>query len=189
MSLADLSLSRRRAALLVVDIQERLAPAMPPEALTHLIRNARIAIEAARRLGLPIVVSEQYPKGLGRTIAPIEEALAPAAPRRFEKTAFSACATEDFARLWQELDRDQWIVCGMETHVCVWQSVRDLRGRGASVHVLSDAVSSRTNGNWRIGLDLARAAGAVLSSTETAVFDLLHEAGGDDFKALSKLIK
>jgi nicotinamidase-related amidase len=187
--LSNLSLGRRRATLLVIDIQERLAPAMPPEAMSHLIRNTRIAIEAARRLGLPIVVSEQYVKGLGPTIAPIAEALATASPHRFEKLAFSACATAEFARLWTELGRDQWIVCGMETHVCVWQSVRDLRARGASVHVLSDAVSSRTNGNWRIGLELARDAGAVVTSTETAVFDLLHEAGGEDFKALSKLIK
>ena len=186
---SDLSLSRARAALLVIDIQERLAPAMPADAMSHLIRNTRIAIEAARRLGLPIVVSEQYKKGLGPTIAPVEEVLATAPHRRFEKLAFSACATTDFARLWTALARDQWIVCGMETHVCVWQSVRDLRARGAHVHVLADAVSSRTDGNWRIGLDLARTAGAVVTSTEAAVFDLLHEAGGDDFKAMSKLIK
>jgi nicotinamidase-related amidase len=186
---SSLSLSRARAALLVIDIQERLAPAMPADAMSHLIRNTRIAIDAARRLGLPIVVSEQYVKGLGPTIAPIEEVLATATHRRFEKLAFSACATADFARLWTELARDQWIVCGMETHVCVWQSVRDLRSRGAHVHVMADAVCSRTDGNWRIGLDLARTAGAVVTSTEAAVFDLLHEAGGDDFKALSKLIK
>jgi nicotinamidase-related amidase len=77
----------------------------------------------------------------------------------------------------------------METHVCVWQSVRDLRGRGADVHVLRDAVSSRTDGNWRVGLELARGAGAVVSSTETAVFDLLGAAGSEDFKAISKLVK
>jgi nicotinamidase-related amidase len=187
--MTELTLSRQRAALLVVDIQDRLCPAMPPEALGHLIRNTRIAIEAAHRLGVPIVVSQQYPKGLGATIAPIEEALAPTAARRFDKMAFSACATDEFARLHAELGRDQWIVAGMETHVCVWQSVRDLRGRGDHVHVLTDAVSSRTDGNWRIGLDLARAAGAVVTSTETVVFDLLGQAGGDDFKALSKMIK
>jgi len=187
--MTELTLSRDRAALLVVDIQERLCPAMPPDALEHLIRNTRIAIEAARRLRIPVVVSEQYPKGLGRTVAPIAEALETASPRRFEKMAFSACATAEFAAIYPELGRDQWLVCGMETHVCVWQTVRDLRGRGAGVHVLADAVSSRTDGNWRVGLDLARAAGAIVSSTETAVFDLLREAGGEDFKALSKLIK
>ncbi len=185
----ELTLSRRRAALLVIDIQERLCPAMPPDALSHLIRNTRIAIETARRLDLPIVVSQQYPKGLGPTIAPIEDALAGASALRYDKLAFSACATDEFRAIQAQLARDQWIVAGMETHVCVWQSVRDLRARGVAVHVLADAVSSRTDGNWRIGLDLARAAGAVVSSTETAVFDLLGAAGGDDFKALSKLIK
>src|SRR5262249_22013712 len=159
---------------------------MPPEALGHLIRNTRTAIEAARRLGLPIVVSQQYPKGLGPTIAPIEEALAQSDARRFDKLAFSACATDEFARIHAELGRDQWIIAGMETHVCVWQSVRDLRGKGDHVHVMADAVSSRTDGNWRIGLDLARAAGAVVTSTETVVFDLLGAASGEDFKALSK---
>jgi nicotinamidase-related amidase len=102
---------------------------------------------------------------------------------------FSACATAEFAGLYDRLGRDQWIACGMEAHVCVWQSVRDLCARGAEVHVLADAVTSRTDDNRRVGLDLARAAGAVVSSTEAAVFDLLHQAGGDDFKALSKLIK
>ncbi|HTJ43877.1 MAG TPA: isochorismatase family protein [Kofleriaceae bacterium] len=180
----DLTVSRRRAALLVIDIQDRLAPAMPAAQLELMIRNTKIAIAAARRFALPIVVSEQYPKGLGRTIAPIEEALAESGAHRFEKTTFSACAG-DFAMH----GRDQWIVAGMETHVCVWQSVRDLRARGASVHLLTDAVSSRTPENRQVGLDLARAAGAVLSSTETVVFDLLGAAGSDDFKALSKLIK
>ena len=173
--------------LLVVDVQEKLAPAvLGPEAE---IAGVTTLVKAAQRLGVPCLASEQYPKGLGPTIAPIAEALATASPRRFEKLTFSACANDEFARIWTELARDQWIVCGMETHVCVWQSVRDLRGRGAAVHLLADAVSSRTDGNWRTGVDLARAAGAVVSSTETAVFDLLHEAGGDDFKALSKLIK
>ena len=185
MSGAELSLSRERAALLVIDIQERLCPAMPREQLELLVRNTKILIEAARRLALPIVCSEQYPKGLGRTIAPIEDALAGTGAHRFEKLTFSACASAEFT----QLGREQWIVCGMETHVCVWQSVRDLRARGAEVHLMSDAACSRAEANWRVGLDLARAAGAVVSSTETAVFDLLHAAGTDEFKALSKLIK
>lgn len=182
-------LSRTAAALLVIDVQERLSPAMPRDALELLIKNVKIAIEAARRFGLPIVCSEQYPKGLGKTIAPIEDALAGTGAHRFEKTAFSACATRQFAALFPQAMKHQWLVCGMESHVCVWQSVRDLRARGADVHVLSDAITSRTDENRRIGLDLMRVAGAVISSTETAVFDLLHEAGGDDFKALSKLVK
>ncbi|MCE9577475.1 MAG: isochorismatase family protein [Deltaproteobacteria bacterium] len=186
----DLALSPRRAALLVIDLQERLVPAMPPAIAERVIANTRIAIAAAARLDMPIVVTEQYPKGLGPTVAPIEEALA-AAPvvHRFDKLAFSACSTDAFAALWPALRRDQWLVAGMEAHVCVWQSVRDLRGKAAHVHVLTDAVSSRTKANWRIGTGLSAAAGAHLSSTEVALFDLLGRAGTDAFKALSKLIK
>lgn len=188
--MSDLALSRRRAALLVIDLQDRLIPAMPPAIAERVLANARIAIAAAARLGLPIVVTEQYPKGLGSTVASITEALA-AAPEvhRFDKLAFSACATDAFAALWPRLARDQWIVVGMEAHVCVWQSVRDLRGRGAHVHLLADAVASRTKASWRIGTGLAAAAGALVSSTEVAVFDLLGRAGTDDFKALARLIK
>lgn len=186
----DLGLSPRRAALLVIDLQERLVPAMPPAIAERVIANTRIAIAAAARLGLPIVVTEQYPQGLGATVAPIAEALA-AAPEvhRFDKLTFSVCATAAFAALWPALRKDQWIVTGMETHVCVWQSVRELRGRGASVHVLADAVASRTKANWRIGTGLAAHAGALVSSTEVAVFELLGRAGTDAFKTLSKLIK
>jgi nicotinamidase-related amidase len=184
------ALSRTRAALLVVDIQERLAPAMPPDVLPAIVRNSRILIEAARRLGLPIVVSQQYPKGLGPTIPPIEEALA-GAPQlhRFDKVVFSAAAAPELAALAPKLGRDQWIVCGMEAHVCVYQSARDLAARGYAVHVARDAVASRTKANWKVGLKLCERAGVVVSSTEVCVFDLLERAGTDDFKALSQAIK
>ena len=191
MELADLSLSPRRAVLLVVDIQERLLAAMPELVRDELVRNTLTLLEAARRFALPVVVSEQYPRGLGPTTPRIAEAV-PADAHRFEKLEFSACANQAFAGLAPGLaaaGRDQWIVVGMETHVCVWQSVRGLVGRDAAVHVVSDAVSSRTRENWQIGLDLARRAGAAVTSTETVVFDLLGKAGSDDFKALSKLIK
>ena len=187
-----IGLSHARAALLVVDIQERLAPAMPESVLAQLVRNTTILIEAAKRLALPIVASQQYPKGLGATIVPIEAALATAnASRlhRFDKLEFSASSAPAFTALAPALDRDQWIVCGMEAHVCVYQTARGLTGRGYQAHVVADAVSSRTSANWRIGLGLAEKAGAVITSTEVCVFDLLERAGSDDFKAMSKLIK
>ena len=191
---AGLALSRSRAALLVVDIQERLIPAMPEEVVARVIRNTSILIDAAARLGLPIVVSQQYPKGLGATVPAIEAALAAAggagaALHRFDKLEFSAAAAPAFAALAPRLGRDQWIVTGMETHVCVYQSARDLALRGAAVHVVADAVCSRTKANWRIGLALAERAGAIATSTEVCVFDLLGRAGTDEFKALSKAIK
>jgi nicotinamidase-related amidase len=184
-----ITLSRDRAALFVVDIQERLVPAMPEVVAAQVIRNAQILIETAARLGIPVVVSQQYPKGLGATVGAVETTLAAAKPalHRFDKTEFSAASTQEFAAL--ALRRDQWIVVGMETHVCVYQTARDLVARGSQVHVPVDAVSSRTKANWRVGLGLIERAGSIPTSTEVCVFDLLGRAGTDDFKALSKLVK
>ncbi len=187
-----LAVERQRAGLLVIDVQERLAAAMPAEAMAALTRNVAVLCEAARRFALPVVVSQQYPRGLGATIAPVEEALAQLAPEqlhRFDKLEFSACAAPEGAGLWERLGRDQWVVTGMEAHVCVYQTVRQLCERGSAVHVVRDAVVSRTADNLATGLALAERAGAVVTSTEVVVFDLLERAGSDDFKALSRLIK
>lgn len=188
-------LSTQRAALLVVDIQERLCAAMPPDAVERVVKHTAILLEAARRLRVPIVVTEQYPKGLGPTVAPLAQQIEaigaeqPGLVTRFEKLDFSSAATPEFGALWPKLGRDQWIVAGMETHVCVLQTARDLRRRGAAVHLVTDAVSSRTKANFRVGLAQMRGLGVVESSVETAVFELLGRASGEDFKALSKLIK
>jgi nicotinamidase-related amidase len=185
-----IGLARQRTALLVVDIQERLAPAMPPAVLEQVVKNARILIETARRLSMPIVVSQQYPKGLGTTLPAIEDALSGAEHlHRFDKVEFSAVDCAAFGELAPKLARDQWIVCGMETHVCVYQTVRGLVARGYQAHACADAVSSRTKTSWRVGLGLIERAGGVVTTTEASVFDLLQKAGSDDFKALSKLIK
>ncbi len=194
-------LLRARAALLVVDIQERLVPAMPPEVAAQVIKNTGILVAAAARLGVPIIVSQQYPKGLGQTVPELAAALGAAetdhgaAVYRFDKIEFSAAAAEAFhtlppaEKIGAKLTREQWIVCGMETHVCVYQTVRDLVGPACAVHVVADAVASRTKANWRLGLQLAREAGAMITSTEVCVFDLLGQAGTEEFKALSKMIK
>jgi nicotinamidase-related amidase len=183
-------LSRQRAALLVVDIQDRLLPAMPAEALADVMRNSAILITAADQLGLPIVVSQQYPRGLGTTARAIEDALGAARNvHRFDKLEFSAAAAPAFAQLAPGLARDQWILCGMETHVCVYQSARDLVARGWAAHVCADAVCSRTPLNWELGLRLMERAGAIITSTEVCVFDLLGRAGSDEFRALSRVIK
>lgn len=190
----DVALSRGRAGLLVIDIQERLSAVMAPDALERVVRHTAILIEAATRLGLPIVVSQQYPKGLGGTVATVEAAVAGAiaagaAVHRFDKLEFSTAASPGFAAIAPKLGRDQWILAGMETHVCVFQTARDLVARGTAVHVVGDAVCSRSDANHRVGLDLCARAGAIPTSTEVVVFDLLGRAGGDDFKALSKAIK
>jgi nicotinamidase-related amidase len=183
-------LSRTRAALLVVDIQDRLLPSMPEPARAAVLHNTRLLITAADRFGLPIVVSQQYPRGLGPTTQSIQDALAAArGVHRLDKLEFSAAAAPAFAALAPGLGRDQWIVCGMEAHVCVYQTARDLVARGWAAHVCADAVCSRTDTNRDIGLRLMERAGAIITSTEVCVFDLLGRAGTDEFRALSKVIK
>ncbi len=186
-----LAIDPARAALLVIDIQDKLAAVMPAEARARAERNVAILTEAARRFHLPVVASEQYPRGLGSTTPAVAEALAALGDQviRLEKLEFSICDAPAFIPVWNQLRREQWIVAGMETHICVYQSVRALVDRGATVHVPVDAVCSRTPANHQVGMGLIERAGAIPTSTEVIVFDLLRRAGSDDFKALSRLIK
>jgi nicotinamidase-related amidase len=174
-------LERDRAALVVVDVQEAFRKAVGE--FETVARNAGVLVQGARTLDLPVVVTEQYPPGLGRTVPEVAEHLDGLEP--LEKVAFSACRAEGF-----ELGgRDQALVCGIEAHVCVSQTVHDLLDRGLEVHVATDAVSSRTAANRRVGLAKMERAGAVLSSVETALFELLGEAGSDEFKVIQGLVK
>lgn len=179
-------LDRTRTAVLVIDIQSRLTPAMPPETLARVIKYTRALAGAARELGLPVLATEQYPKGLGPLLPEVREVL-PSAP--LEKVHFSCGADPAFAAALERTGRRQIVVCGMETHVCVFQTVRDLVAAGYEVHVCADAVSSRTEEHRRVGLELCRTAGAVVSLAETAIFDLLHRAGTDEFRKVSALVK
>jgi nicotinamidase-related amidase len=185
-----LRVRRGDTSLVVIDVQERLASAMPPPVFDELTRNALRMLAAAARFKLPVAVSEQYPAGLGRTVPVIGEAVAKLSPPALylDKTAFSLSEEPLFQRFLGAGPRTL-VAIGMETHVCVFQTVRALCERGFSVHVPVDAVASRTETNRRVGLDLCERAGAVLTSTETVIFDLLERAGTDDFKALSKLLK
>ena len=172
----------------VIDVQERLAAAMPPARLADLERGVGILLEAARLLGAPVIATEQYPKGLGATVPAVAAKLDALRAPRIEKTDFSACDVAEFARRFADAGPAAVVVVGMEAHVCVYQTVRDLAVRCA-VHVPVDAICSRTKANWRIGCALLERAGAIPTSTEVCVFDLLGKAGTDDFKALSKAIK
>jgi nicotinamidase-related amidase len=187
----DLRVDRARAAVLLVDFQERLAAVMAPGDVAACERNIIVLLELARRLHLPVVVSEQYPKGLGPTVNGLRAALAESGLmlERIEKLEFSCTDAPAFPDLYRRLGRDQWIVVGMETHVCVYQTARGLAAMGARVHVPADAVISRAPANARIGLDLCARAGAVVTATETVVFDALHRAGTEEFRALSRLVK
>jgi nicotinamidase-related amidase len=183
---STLVLDRANALLLVIDVQQRLASAMNPAALAQLEKNAAVLIRAARRLDLPIVATEQYPKGLGPTVPSLRELL-PADP--MTKLEFSCGASKPIAKEILGTGRRQAIVVGMEAHVCVFQTVRDLLRGGFSVFLAQDAVISRTDANRATGLHLCEQAGATLSSTEAILFDLLGVAGTPEFKELTALIK
>ncbi len=172
--------------LLVIDIQEKLCKAMDPKILASTTGNVSILLEAARDLSIPVLVTEQYPAGLGSTLAELKET---AAVTPLEKMSFSCCGDEGILAKIAESGRKTVIVTGMETHICVLQTVLDLLKNGYNVQVVNDAVISRKKENWRIGLSLAESAGALISSTETLLFQLLQRAGTAEFKKLSKLVR
>jgi nicotinamidase-related amidase len=171
-------------ALIVIDIQVALTRVMHEK--DRLIDNARRLVQGANALGLPIILTEQYPKGLGHTIPEIAELIE---PEPVEKTAFSCCGEEAFVAAVEALGRRQLLLCGIETHVCVYQTARELAERGYEVEVVADAISSRTIGNKLIGLDRIKASGAKLTTVEMALFELLKVAGGDAFKQVVKIVK
>jgi nicotinamidase-related amidase len=175
-------LDRNRTGLLVIDVQERLCAAMPEAELPRILQRTRAAIEGAKALGVPIVATEQYPKGLGPTVA----SLRPLLDAPIEKVEFS-CASPDVLGRFE--GKTHILVAGMETHVCVFQTVRDLAERGFTPVVLADAVLSRTATDRQVGLDLCRQAGAMIATVETALFDLLGRAGTPEFKAVSAAVK
>lgn len=178
-----------RTVLLVIDVQERLFPAMSAENAARVVKNVDLLLDAAARLGAKTIVTEQYPKGLGPTVEALRAPLEAAAAQRFEKTCFSALDAPGPARAIDALSPRTVIVVGMETHVCVFQTVRELEARGYDVHVPHDAVASRRDDDKRVGLELMAKAGATITTTETVVFDWLLKAEGDHFKALSKKMR
>lgn len=183
------SLCRRdSSALLIVDVQTRLAAAMPAEVRADVLRNTGILIDAAKALGIPIVQTEQYPRGLGATEPELAARLA-AQALRLEKTAFSCCGAQGFDAAVCADSRTQWILCGMEAHVCVLQTALELHARGLQVFVVEDAVCSRTEANHANALARLRQAGVVVSTTESVLFEWLGDAGDPQFKALSALIR
>lgn len=182
-------LDPRSTVVLVVDIQDKLALAMPEEGLRSLTRAANVLLEAASALGVSVIATEQYPSGLGHTIGPVRERLVAMGAPILDKMEFSAVEAPGFARAWEEKRPRAAVVIGMETHVCVFQTVRELVQRGVEVHVPMDGVASRRDDHRTVGLDLCRAAGAVITTAETVAFDWLGKAGGDAFKRVSKVIR
>ncbi len=174
-------------ALIVIDFQEKLVRAMyEPD---KLVQNAVKLIEGAKILDIPILWAEQNPKGLGPTVSEIKDILEDMGLTPITKTSFSCCGESEFERLLDDVNRDQYLIAGIECHVCVYQTAMDLLDDGQYAEVVADAVASRTIENKNMGLQKCRDAGASVTSVETALFELLRVAEGDEFKAMLKVIK
>jgi isochorismate hydrolase len=177
-----------RCSLVILDIQEKLIPAMPAEVVSNVVRNNQILLAAADQFQLPVVITEQNPRGLGLTVPTLKIALPENTPL-IEKSVFSAWQNPSFEKALRQTRRDDVILTGIEAHVCVLQTALDLLANDFRVFIPADAVCSRSKLNWRLGLDLLRQAGAIITTTEIATFQLLKTAGTPEFKALSRLIK
>jgi nicotinamidase-related amidase len=180
-------LEPEKCALIVVDMQEKLLP--PIWEKERLVRNVQLLIRFAGILQIPALVTTQYAKGLGNTVPDIASLLPDTQP--IDKQMFSCFGSDAFCSLLKRLpgQRTTVLLCGMETHICVMQTSMGALREGYLVHVASDAVSSRTELNWRIGLDRMRAAGAILSSTEMIIYELLRSSGAPAFRELLPYLK
>jgi nicotinamidase-related amidase len=176
-----------QCALLVIDIQGKLLP--PIFQKEQLVRNAQLLIRAAGALNIPALVSTQYAKGLGGTVPEIASLLA--GTEAIDKTLFSCFGSDAFCALLKRLpgQRNTLLLCGMESHICVTQTALGGLREGYLVHVASDAVSSRTEWNWKIGLERMRAAGAVISSAEMIIYELMRSSSSAAFKELLPYLK
>ena len=185
--LARRPLEADQCALIVIDIQQKLLP--PIFQKEQLVRNAQLLIRAAGILEIPTLVSTQYSKGLGDTVPEIASLLGDAEP--VDKTLFSCFGSDVFRTLLNRLptQRKTLLLCGMESHICVMQTALAALREAYRVHVASDAVSSRTEWNWKIGLDRMRAAGAIISSTEMMVYELVRSSSSAAFKELLPHLK
>lgn len=183
-----MTLDRERTALVVIDVQERLFPAMDADHREEVMRNIKVLTAAARRLNLGTLVTEQYPKGLGHTLQEVKDAL-PAGVQPLEKVAFSCLGVDAFRSRLTATGARQLLLAGIEAHVCVLMSALDLLAEGYAVHIVADAVTSRTQANWRLAMAQLRQAGAVVTTTETVLFQLLGQADTDDFRELARLIR
>ena len=170
--------------LLVIDIQGKLASLMHEK--ERLYDNASRMIRAAEVLGIEVICTEQYPDGLGPTVAEVAEHLNVEA---IPKLAFSCCGEEAFVTALKRTERTRVLLTGIETHICVYQTAMDLLTGGYEVYVVTDAVSSRTQANRQLGLGRMKDAGAVMTSVEMALFEMLKVAKGDKFKQIARIVK
>jgi len=178
-------LDRNRTALAVIDVQEGFRPAIFK--FDELIDRIAIMVQAVRLLEVPVIVTEQYPKGLGHTVSEIAQHF-PETAFPIEKISFSACGVQEFDTRLRENHVEQVMICGIEGHICVSQTAHDLIQNGYQVHVLSDAIGTRLPQNLELGINKMARAGAIISSIEMAIFEVC-KAGDAEFKEIQKLVK
>lgn len=178
-------LTKDETAVVVIDVQEKLVVAMDPDVYEDMLSNTVKLVKGAKVLGLPVLATQQYTKGLGATVKELSSDI----DGHVEKVTFSCCGEESFNAQLKEKGIKNVVITGMETHVCVLQTVLDLLDAGFNVHVAADAVCSRSDFNWQIALDMMEKAGAVITCAETVLFMLLGKAGSPEFKEISKIIK
>ncbi len=171
--------------LIVIDVQEKMLPVIWEK--DKITRNIQKLVQGAQVLEIPILVTEQYPQGLGATVPEIIDLMPDIEP--LSKVCFSCYGDENFKRILGASRRRQVLICGVEAHVCVYQTALELKDAGYEVQVAADAVSSRTAENREIGLNLMKQKGILITGTETALFELLKTAETGKFKTISKIVK
>ena len=183
---------RKHAVLVVVDVQEKLAAAMPRR--DEVVTNAVKLVKTAALLGMPIVVTRQYPKGLGETVRELDEALRAAggagvAVWTVDKMSFCCSKEAAFMEALSATERDHPVICGMETHICVAQTALDLSARGHQIQVVADACCSRSDASHRVALERMRDSGCQVTVAESVMYEAACVAGTDEFKALLEIVK
>ena len=178
-------LKKENTALVVVDVQEKLLPFVIGK--EEIVKNIQMLIKFAHIMDIPVILTEHYPKGLGITVPEIKDVLEEYEPK--EKVIFSCYGSLGFTKKLEELGVKRFMIAGIESHICVTQTTLDAMNSGYEVHVISDAVSSRTQRNLDIGLQKMRQFGAVISSTEMAMYEIMERADTKEFKEVLKLVK
>jgi nicotinamidase-related amidase len=178
-------LEQENTGLLIIDVQEKLMGVMGRRQI--VIDNIIKLLHLAKLFDLPVILTEQYPKWLGTTLPEIKESLPTYEP--ISKLHFNCCNVEAFNSGLDSAGLENIIITGVESHICIFQTCVSILEKGHNIHVPQDAVDSRTDENWRIGLELMKSAGALITSTETVIYQILKRAGTKEFKKMLKIIK
>lgn len=186
MDLDKLFIEADNSILVIIDFQEKLAMAMKEEILDNTLKNIIKLINLAKIYSIPTVITEQYPKGLGKTLQDIKTLIE---EEPLEKIHFSCVQDAKFINKINQYGRKKIILTGMETHVCVWQTALDLAVRGFYIYVPKDGVCSRKKEDWKTGLALMQQAGVVITCTETLIFQILKKAGTTEFKKMLEFVR